>query len=142
VARETGIRASQLRWVWPGPFELAFGDRVAVRERDDEWLGEVVLPAARLVEWPEQADLPEVSRRVPDAEWPSPPPTDGRQLLESLELPAALLAWQWPGASARPMANAPSEASSASGDVLPETGSATQHERADQESAGEQGEHR
>jgi hypothetical protein len=64
-----------------------------VREGDGlEWLGEVVVPPARLVEWPpDLGGLPVIVRRASDAEWPSPPATDGRRLLDSLGLPPALL---------------------------------------------------
>jgi len=98
---ESGARASRLRWVEPGPFALAMGDRVAVREGDAEWLGEVVVPPERLMEWPELETLPVVSRRVPDAEWPAAPAGDGRRLLESLALPPELLARTPPASAAR-----------------------------------------
>lgn len=87
----------RLRWVAAGPFELAPGDRVAVRENDREWLGEVVVPPERLVEWLEQTELPVAERRVADAEWPNPPVTEGRRLLESLNLAPKLLARWRPG---------------------------------------------
>jgi hypothetical protein len=80
-----------LRWVAPGQLTLAIGDRVAVVERGREWLGEVVVPPGRLVEWPALTNLPVVARRVADAEWPDPPVTDGRRLLDTLGLPPELL---------------------------------------------------
>src|SRR5688572_3299370 len=61
--RPGGVRSpvpGHLRWVETGPFELHLGDRVAVREHDGEWLGEVVVPPERLVEWTEQTELPVV----------------------------------------------------------------------------------
>lgn len=87
-----GHETRRLRWVMPGPFALAFGDRVAVCEGDREWLGEVAVPPDRLVEWPALDGLPVVSRRASDAEWPSAPATEGRRLLESLSLSPELLA--------------------------------------------------
>jgi hypothetical protein len=86
-----GDAARRLRWVAPGAFTLALGDRVAVREGDLEWLGEVAVLPERLVEWPALDGLPVVTRRATDAEWPILPATDGRRLLESLGLPPALL---------------------------------------------------
>jgi hypothetical protein len=85
--------SGRLRWVDPGPLTLGFGDRVAVRDADgSEWLGEVVIPPERLVEWPaDLGRLPVVTRRASDAEWPSPPSTEGRRLLDALGLPPALL---------------------------------------------------
>jgi hypothetical protein len=84
--------AERLRWVAPGRFTLAIGDRVVVVEHGREWLGEVVVPPERLVEWPELTDLPVVARRATDAEWPDAPVTDGRRLLDTLGLPPELLA--------------------------------------------------
>jgi hypothetical protein len=84
--------SERLRWVAPGRFTLALGDRVVVVEHDREWLGEVVVPPERLVEWPELTDLPVVARRATDAEWPDVPVTDGRRLLDSLGLPPKLSA--------------------------------------------------
>ena len=141
MARESGIRHALLRWVSSGPFELAFGDRVAVRERDGEWLGEVVVPSARLVEWPVQEGLPVVSRRVPDDEWPGPPSTTGSALLESLALPPELLAWQWPGAATRSAGLSPTAASDDE-DALAAARGPVEDERADQEPGGEHGQHR
>jgi hypothetical protein len=85
--------SERLRWVDPGPLTLTFGDRVVVRDAGgSEWLGEVAVPPARLVEWPADLDrLPVVTRRASDTEWPSPPTTEGRRLLDSLGLPPALL---------------------------------------------------
>jgi hypothetical protein len=92
VDEGSGVRSpGHLRWVAPGPFTLAAGDRVAVVEHGREWLGEVVVPPDRLVEWPELTDLPVVARRATDAEWPDPPVTDGRRLLDTLGLPPELL---------------------------------------------------
>lgn len=142
VVRETGIRDARMRWVRSGPFELSFGDRVAVRDGDDEWLGEVVLPSARLVEWPALEDLPEVSRRVPDVEWPNPPPAAGRQVLEALALPPELLAWRWPGAGTEGAASASSGPSIGGDDGLAGAGGAAQDERAGQEPGGEHSQHR
>jgi hypothetical protein len=123
-----GARTGRLRWVEPGPFELAIGDRVAVRENDAEWLGEVVVPPERLVEWPDLMNLPVVARRVADSEWLRPPIRDGRRLLESLALPPELLARQRSG--------------SASGPLVPRSGPgpghATEDERGDQEHGGDQ----
>jgi hypothetical protein len=93
----TDTGATHLRWVEPGSFTLSLGDRVAVLEAGAEWLGEVVVPPERLVEWPELERLPVVTRRVLDAEWPSAPAGDGRRLLESLPLPPELLARARPG---------------------------------------------
>ena len=87
-----GHETRRLRWVMPGSFAVAPGDRVAVREGDAEWLGEVMVPPERLVEWPALGRLPEIARRATDAEWPSAPATDGRRLLASLGLPSGLLA--------------------------------------------------
>jgi hypothetical protein len=97
VVRETGMPASRLRWVRGGSLDLAFGDRVAVVEDDDEWLAEVVVPAGRLIEWPAHAELPLVRRLVSEPEWPSLPATDGRRLLESLALPPKPCAEPGPG---------------------------------------------
>jgi hypothetical protein len=85
--------SGRLRWVDPGPLTLTFGDRVVVRDAGgSEWLGEVAVPPARLVEWPADLDrLPVVTRRASDTEWPSPPTTEGRRLLDALGLPPALL---------------------------------------------------
>jgi hypothetical protein len=83
--------AGRLRWVDPGDLALAPGDRVAILQDGQEWLGEVVVPPERLVEWDDLEGLPVVSRPVPDTEWPSAPPTDGRRLLDSLGLPPELL---------------------------------------------------
>jgi hypothetical protein len=118
----------QLRWVEPGSFELHLGDRVAVRAHDGEWLGEVVVPPQRLVEWTEQADLPVVVRRVADAEWPAPPVTDGRRLLDSLGLAPDLLARPRPGS-----ASAPLVLGTGSGPGHP-----TEDERGDQQRGGQQ----
>ena len=130
-AAPAGIRSAvtgRLRWVEPGTFALAIGDRVAVREDDGEWLGEVVVPPDRLVEWSELAGLPVVVRRAADDEWPAPPVTDGRRLLDSLGLPPELLA--------RPRVG------SAPGPLVPRLGSGprqpTEDERADQERGGDQ----
>jgi hypothetical protein len=97
-----GGTAGRLRWVATGGLPLALGDRVAVLDDGREWLGEVVVPPDRLVEWMEPEGLPVVGRRVPDAEWPTTPATDGRRLLESLGLPperADLLARARPASS-------------------------------------------
>jgi hypothetical protein len=64
---------------------------MAVREGAHEWLGEVMVPSERLVEWPALDGLPVVTRRATAAEWPAEPATDGRRLLESLGLPPELL---------------------------------------------------
>ena len=93
VGMGDGVVPGRLRWVVPGRFDLVAGDRVAVREGTLEWLGEVVVPAGQLVEWPDLGarPVPVVARRASDGEWPSPPPTEGRRLLESLDLPEHLL---------------------------------------------------
>ena len=83
--------STRLRWVEPGQIALALGDRVVVRDADAEWLGEVVVTADRLVEWPDLDDLPVVSRREADDEWPRPAATDGGRLLESLGLSPEML---------------------------------------------------
>lgn len=87
-----------LCWVQPGPFALEQGDRVVVREGDAEWVGEVVVPPNRLIEWPMPGEWPHpaarpvIVRRAADEAWPVPPVTAGRRLLESLALPPELLA--------------------------------------------------
>jgi hypothetical protein len=86
-----GGNRGPLRWVEPGAFTLAHGDRVLVREGGAEWLAEVVVAPERLVEWPDLTPLPTVVRRALPAEWPEAAPTDGRRLLESLGLPPELL---------------------------------------------------
>jgi hypothetical protein len=96
VAQESGIRSGRLCWVVPGSFELAVGDRVAVRDGAEEWLGEVTVPPERLVEWPELGALPVITRRVSAAEWPSATIGDGCRLLESLGLSPELLARRQP----------------------------------------------
>ena len=71
---------------------------MVVREGDAEWLGEVVVPPVQLIEWPPAAEWPHlgaspvVVRRAAEEEWPVPPVTAGRRLLESLALPPDLLA--------------------------------------------------
>jgi hypothetical protein len=126
LGEKVGVR--RLRWVWPGPFELGMGDRVAVREHDAEWLGEVVVPPGRLVEWPELSGLPVVTRRVADAEWPSPPVTAGRRLLDSLALPPELLVRQVSGSTTVPLI---ADASAGAGDPA-------EHDGEDQEYGGGQ----
>ena len=84
--------AGRLVWVAPGSFELKPGDRVAAQTDDREFLGEVVVPARQLREWPALTGLPVVVRRLDDAERPPAPARAGRQLLEALGLPADLLA--------------------------------------------------
>ena len=120
----------RLRWVEPGAFELAIGDRVAVREDDEAWLGEVVVPPDRLVEWPapELSRMPVVVRRAADDEWPAPPGTDGRRLLDSLGLPPDVLARPRAGSAPGPLVL---HAGSGPGDP-------TEDERADQERGGDQ----
>jgi hypothetical protein len=120
--------AGRLRWVDPGSLTLSFGDRVAVGDGAGdggrEWLGEVVIPPERLVEWPANlSGLPVVVRRASDAEWPSLPTTDGRRLLDSLGLPSALLVRGGP-----PSALGPRSANPGRGAGVP-----AQHERADQQ---------
>jgi hypothetical protein len=128
ISAAEGSGPGRLRWVSPGPFELAIGDRVAVRENDAEWLGEVVVPPERLVEWPDLTDLPVVVRRVADTEWPTPPVTDGRRLLESLALSPELLARRQPGSVSGPLVARPGSG----------PGDATEDERGDQEHGGDQ----
>lgn len=86
-----GGSQDRVRWVEPGRFVLAQGDRVLVQEHGAEWLAEVVVAPERLVEWPELASLPTILRRALPAEWPAAAPTDGRRLLESLGLPPDVL---------------------------------------------------
>lgn len=87
----TGDSQCEVRWVEPGSFALAHGDRVLIQENGAEWLAEVVVAPERLVEWPDLAPLPTVIRRALPTEWPAVAPTDGRRLLESLGLPPDLL---------------------------------------------------
>jgi hypothetical protein len=88
--RSPGGSQGQLRWVEPGPFTLAHGDRVLIQEHGAECLAEVVVAPERLVEWPDLAPLPTVVRRALPTEWPAIASTDGRRLLESLGLPPKL----------------------------------------------------
>lgn len=122
------VPVGRLRWVQQGPFALALGDRVAVREDDGEWLGEVVVPPERVVEWSELTDLPVIARRATDAEWPAPPVTAGRRLLDSLGLPPELLTRPRPGSAPGPLV-----ARSASS-----PGDAAEDERGDQQPGGDQ----
>ena len=123
-----GTGEGPLRWVEPGAFELAIGDRVAVRSQGGEWLGEVVVPPERLVEWPDLPDLPVVARRATAEEWPRPPVTDGRRLLDSLGLPPELLVRRRPGSGPGPLVAR----------LTPGPGEATEHQRGDQERGGDQ----
>ena len=77
-------------WKLTGDLDLALGDRVSVQTPGDEWLGEVVVPPDRLIEVPDTfatGQPPIVMRRADDGEWPDPPETEGRRLLDSLGLP-------------------------------------------------------
>jgi hypothetical protein len=85
------IRVERLCWVDPGSFEAQTGDRVAVKDGEETWVGEVVVPATRVLEWTDDASRPTIVRRATDAEWPDPAETDGRRLLASLGLPPELL---------------------------------------------------
>jgi hypothetical protein len=126
-----GAVMTRLRWVQPGSLVLQYGDRVVVGEGEDAWLGEVVVPVERLLEWPglaELPDLPLVVRRAEDAEWPAPPDTAGRRLLESLALPPELLVRSKPGSAAGPFV-------ASSGSAARET---TQDDRGDQERGRDQ----
>ena len=123
-------RSGPIVWVQAGAFDLALGDRVAVFEACHEWLGEVVVPADRLVEWPEPDpdQAPVVARRATADEWPEPPVTDGRRLLDSLRLSLELLARSRPGSAPGPLVtHAP-----------PGPRQATEDERDDQERGGDQ----
>ena len=85
------FRVERLNWADPGPFALQVGDRVVVQDGAEAWAGEVVIPASQVLEWTGDAGRPIVVRRATDAEWPDPPRTDGRRLLDSLGLPPELL---------------------------------------------------
>ena len=78
-------------WALPGKLDdLAFGDRVSVLVPCHDILGEVVVPAGQIVEVPDSfstGQVPIVMRRAEDDEWPAPPITEGRRLLDSLALP-------------------------------------------------------
>lgn len=122
-------RARSIVWALTGDLDLALGDRVSVLVPCYEWLGEVVVPPERLVEWPDAfatGQMPVVMRRATDDEWPAPQVTAGRRLLDSLGLPPELLA--------RPrVGSAPSPLVSRSG-----SGDPAEDERGDQERGGDQ----
>jgi hypothetical protein len=87
-------RATPIAWALVGKLDLALGDRVSVLVPCYEWDGEVVVPPDRLVEWPASfatGQVPVVMRRVADDDWPDPPVTEGRRLLDSLGLPPDVL---------------------------------------------------
>jgi hypothetical protein len=123
-------RARPIVWARPGTFELALGDRVAVLQSCYEWLGEVVIPPDRLVEWPDPgpSQVPVVVRRAMDDEWPAPPLTAGRRLLDSLRVPPALLDRSRPGSAPGPLVAR----------STPGPGEPTQDQRSDQERGGDQ----
>jgi hypothetical protein len=123
-------RTSPIVWARPGKFDLVLGDRVVVLQPCHEWLGEVVVPADRLVEWPGPGprEVPVIVRRVAEDEWPEPPVTDGRRLLDSLGLPRELLARSGPGSAPGPLV-----AHAAPGPREP-----AEDERGDQERGGDQ----
>lgn len=123
-------RASPIVWAQPGALDLAFGDRVTVLQSGQEWLGEVVVPADRLVEWPRpfSDQLPIVSRRATDDDWPEPPVTDGRRLLDSLGLSRELLVRSRPGSAPGPLV----------AHAAPGAREATENDRGDQERGGDQ----
>jgi hypothetical protein len=85
------FRVARLYWADPGPFALEVGDRVVVQDGADVWAGEVVIPGSRVLEWTDDAGLAVVVRRASAAQWPDPPQTEGRRLLDSLGLPPELL---------------------------------------------------
>ena len=83
-------RVRPIYWALPGDLDLALGDRVSVQTPGDEWLGEVVVPPDLLIEVPDTfatGQVPIVMRRANEDEWPDPPETEGRRLLDSLGLP-------------------------------------------------------
>ena len=123
-------RASPIVWALPGALDLAFGDRVAVFQTGHEWLGEVVVPADRLVEWPGPAadQPPIVVRRATEDDWPESPVTDGRRLLDSLGLPRELLVRSRPGSAPGPLV----------AHAAPGAREATEDDRGDQERGGDQ----
>lgn len=124
-------RARPIVWALPGDLDLALGDRVSVLVPCYEWLGEVVVPPERLIEWPDSfatGQIPIVTQRATDAEWPAPPVTDGRRLLDTLGLPPELLARSRVRSGSGPLIPRP----------LPGSGHPTEDERADQERGGDQ----
>jgi hypothetical protein len=86
--RPAGQPGAPLRWADPGELVLDVTDRVVVREQDREWLADVAVAAARLVEWPPRDGLTRVVRLANPAEWPAAPTRAGLALLRSLDLPA------------------------------------------------------
>ena len=124
-------RANPIVWAVSGALDgLAFGDRVTVLQAGHEWLGEVVVPADRLVEWPDSApeQPPIVVRRATEDDWPEPPVTDGRRLLDSLGLPRELLVRSRPGSAPGPLV----------AHAAPGAREATEDDRGDQERGGDQ----
>lgn len=92
VRAPVGVRPAghgHLRWVAASSLELTPGDRVAVRDGNGEWPGEVVVPSDRILEWPSTSNLPEVVRLLRPDEWPAEPARAGHQLYASLDLPTA-----------------------------------------------------
>lgn len=123
-------RQRPIVWASPGRFDLKIGDRVSVLVPCYEWLGEVVVPPDRLVEWPGDGprQAPVVMRRATDDEWPEPPLTAGRRLLDSLGLPSELLARPGPGSAPGPLVAR----------AAPSPREAAEDERGDQERRGDQ----
>ncbi len=92
TGRPVGVRAAGqpgagLRWADPGELVLDVADRVVVREQDREWLAEVAVSAARIVEAPSLEGLPRVVRLADPADWPAARARAGLALLRSLDLP-------------------------------------------------------
>lgn len=118
-------------WALPGDLDLALGDRVSVLVPCHELLGEVVVPPAQIVELPDSfasGQVPVVMRRATVAEWPAPPVTAGRRLLDSLGLAPDLLARPRPGSASGPLVAR----------AAPGPGEAAEDERSDQQRGGDQ----
>jgi hypothetical protein len=88
--RPAGERWAPIRWVEPGALAHDVGDRVVVQEAGQEWLAEVVVAAAQIIEAPPLDDLPAIVGPADEAAWPSPTPGAGQALLRSLPLPPDL----------------------------------------------------
>jgi hypothetical protein len=86
-ARTTTQPSGALRWVDPGDLVLDVAARVIVHEQGQEWLAEVAVSAARVVEAPPLDNLPRVVRLADATDWPTAPPRAGLALLRSLNLP-------------------------------------------------------
>jgi hypothetical protein len=95
VRAVTGDRAGRLTWVSVTEYrggQLAPGARVVVRDGEQMWLGEVLVPSERLLESPSLTDLPVIARLADASDtWPAVPDRAGRTLLDSLRLPPELL---------------------------------------------------